>query len=325
MSSAKFFLLVAILSAFPTSCFAQQALSSPLGTRSMVVNVVDARGNAARDLTKESFRLRLNGKPAAVLDAQYSLAPHRVVVLLDISGSMTGEEATKKWRVAREAARDLLAETPSDMPIALLTFSVTVRDVFDFSQGRSAITKWLNEGPGQRPKLKYPARTALFDAILAGLRLLQPIQPGDSVYVITDSGDNASRASASQTKKALLQAGVRAFAFLLDERLMTPREQGSKLSFLSMVEDSGGSVSAVSGRQQEWSWDSDYVDNDASRETIRSDTKLLKNQINELWTLQIATALSTKKSKVKLEVVSHDGVVRKDVAVNYCRILPAAK
>jgi len=109
-----------------------------------------------------------------------------------------------KWLIAREALNDLLAETLSDLPIAMIAFAGRVREVFDFSQGRSAIAKWLNEDPGQDPELGHPARTALFDSILAGVQLLQPIQAGDAAYAITDGGDDASLASSVRPKKASL-------------------------------------------------------------------------------------------------------------------------
>ena len=60
-----------------------------------------------------------------------------------------------------EKGEDLLTETPDDVPIAMLPFSTTVRDIFDFSPGRTAIVKWLKEGPGLRPKLKHRFHTAL--------------------------------------------------------------------------------------------------------------------------------------------------------------------
>jgi len=41
--------------------------------------------------------VRLNGKP--VVDARYNLAPRRIVVLLDMSGSMTGEEGQRSGRL----------------------------------------------------------------------------------------------------------------------------------------------------------------------------------------------------------------------------------
>jgi|ERR1700687_3444876 len=76
-------------------------------TRSLLVNVLDRNGNAVRDLAKDSFRAKVNGHPATVVEARYSLAPRRIVVLLDMSGSMAGEtEKNKKWRIAREAIED---------------------------------------------------------------------------------------------------------------------------------------------------------------------------------------------------------------------------
>jgi Mg-chelatase subunit ChlD len=234
----KFFLSIVILATFLPSGFSQQAQKVPSEKRSVLVNVIDAHGNAVRDLTKDNFHVRVNGKPAVVLDARYSLAPRRIVLLLDMSGSMIAETASGKWRIAREAADDLLAETPAEMPIAMLTFSRKVGDVFDFSQGRAAIAKWLKEGPGRRSNLQ--GGTALFDAILEGLKLLQPVQPGDAVYAITDGGDNVSHALADGTELALLQSDVRLFAFLFADHDVDPVEQEGRRFFLSMVADTGG-------------------------------------------------------------------------------------
>jgi hypothetical protein len=169
---------VIILPAFFCPGFAQQVPNSLKAKRPVVVNVLDVHGDPVRDLAKENFRLRLNGKPVEVLDARYIFAPPRIVILLDMSGSMTEETGSAKWRIAREAVGDLLTATPTGVPIAMLTFTSNVRDIFDFFNSRSVVTNWLSKGPGQEPKLKYPARTALFDAILAGLKFLSPVQPG---------------------------------------------------------------------------------------------------------------------------------------------------
>jgi hypothetical protein len=301
--------VILFLSAFLAAGFAQQAPgpAPATATQSLVVNVFDAQGNAVRDLAKENFHLRLNGKPATVLAARYSLAPRRIVVLLDMSGSMIGDDAKAngKWRMAREAADDLLAETPVKVPIALLTFSGAVRDVFDFSQGRTAIAKWLTEAPGKQPNVKYPGRTALFDAIVEGVKLLQPVQPGDSVYAITDGGDNSSETSPGQAKAALLQSRARLFAFLLAEPLVVPAEQAEKESFLSVVYDSGGFAFGVSGREPVGSGfpSEHYVYDDDHPEKIKLFTQRLNVQVNGFWTLEVAGLSSKKSSKVKLEVV----------------------
>jgi hypothetical protein len=331
---SKVLAAVIILPAFFCPGFAQQVPNSSKGKRSVVVNVLDVHGNAVRDLAKENFRLRLNGKPVEVLDARYTFAPRRIVVLLDMSGSMTQEAGSAKWRIAREAVDDLLTATPTDVPIAMLTFTSNVRDTFDFSTSRSVITNWLSKGPGQQPKLKFPARTALLDAILAGLKVLSPIQSGDAVYLITDGGDNVSQATLVQTEAALLDSGARLFALLFDLPLPAPdddpvtvtQEQEERVPFRNMVNYSGGSVFSIAGRRlNRASADYEYTYDEENRKTLNLYTKELNVQVNGFWTLDLTEPSSNKGSRMNVEVVDHKGKTRKDVRVTYSRMLSAAK
>ncbi len=108
----------------------------------LLVNVLDQKGRSIRDLTKENFRVKVNGKPAEVVESTYSIAPRRIVVLLDTSGSMASENYSAKWQVARETLATLLSQSPPETQIAMLTFSSQVNDVIDFSRGRTAIDEW---------------------------------------------------------------------------------------------------------------------------------------------------------------------------------------
>jgi von Willebrand factor type A domain len=321
---AKLALPITILFGLISSGFAQGTVDLPKETRSIVVNVFDARGDAIRDLTKESFRVHLNGKPVAVLDAQYSVAARRIVVLLDISGSMRGEFSTAKWTITREAVGELLAEVPPDVPIAMLTFAGEVHNAFDFSHSRTDIAKWLEGVPSQGPSLKSTAKTALFDAILEGLRLLGTIRPGDAIYAVTDGGENASRASRAQTKAALLQSTVRLFAFLLAESSVVFHERVGEDSFLEMVDDSGGVCFAIAGRHRPdaASWNEDFLFNKDAREKIRSSTHDVNIEVSEFWTLQLAAPTSDKEDNIKLNVLGPNGKIRKDVKLIYPRLLP---
>jgi len=321
-ATARILLSVLMLPALLSSGFAQQSAPSPPPTSSAVVNVLNAHGNAIRNLSKENFRLRVNGKPVALVDARYTVAPRRIVVVLDLSGSMVEEKPT--WQIAHDAVEDLLVQTPTDVSIAMLTFANTVRDRFDFRQSRPAIAKWLSEGPGQRPKLKQPAKTALFDAILEALKLLDPIQPGDAIYAITDGGENASKASTGRTKIALRQSGVRLFAFLLDEAL--PADVTRRKSFLEMVDDSGGFVLGLAGRQKpdSASWDVEYVYDKDSRKRITAYTEELNVQVNGFWMLEFVNPSSNKDSKINLEVVGDTGKSMKDVWITYPRRISTA-
>lgn len=319
--------LLAILTGLSLLCSAVAQESSPLpDARSLVVNVLDQHGIAIRDLTKENFLLRLNGKPTVLLAAKYSLAPRRVVVLLDRSGSMAGGNRTDRWALVREAVMDLLRQTPNDVPIAMLPFTNVVRDRFDFSQSRVAISKWLNEGPGEQPNLKSKEnRTALFDAILEGLRVLQPVQPGDAIYAITDGGDNASHSSQPQTKTALLESGVRLFVLCptsLGGRTIEENEGRDLLS--QTARDTGGFAFDV---VNEFAGDSDFEHffNDGNRAKVKEYTEELNVQVHGFWTLQLEAPTSSKPAKLMLEIVDGAGKARKDLVLTYPRFLPALK
>ena len=167
-------------------------------TRALLVNVLDLHGRAVRDLTKDSFQIKVNGRRATMLDATYSLAPRRIVVLLDMSASMAGEPDHTKWRIASEAVQDLLTEAPPDVSIALLTFSDQVHDVFDFSQSRD-----FDDNLAER---RRPVNTATpgfagerrFSMLCSRLRKSSVRRvPGDAIYAITDGGDNSSHIPAS--------------------------------------------------------------------------------------------------------------------------------
>jgi Mg-chelatase subunit ChlD len=326
--TAKFLLSITVLLTFPFLALAQHAQNQP--ARSIIVNVFDRQGNAVRDLDKENFRVRLNGKSAEVLDTHYSFAPRRIVVLLDMSGSMGGNsEKNKKWQIAREALEDLLVETSADVPIALLSFSDHVHDMFDFKQNRSRIAARLKQGTSQRSNIK--GRTALRDAVLASLSLLQPVRAGDAIYAITDGGDNASHASATRTRTSLLESGVRLFTFLFAESPPTEEERAGIDDLVDMVGDSGGFVFGLPSNRGTASvsflpsWDFEYDYNERTRDKIKVYTQALNIQVNGFYTLQVGEPLSRKDGKIKVEVVTKAGSVRKDVVFTYQRILLARR
>jgi hypothetical protein len=321
--AARFFLPVLLLATLPRSGSAKGPANSPPVMRSIVVSVFDARGSAIAQLSKESFRVRLNGKPVAVLDARYSVAPRRIVILLDMSGSMIGDNP--KWMIARDAVEDLLAQAPADAPVAMLTFAGGTQDVFDFPQGHKAIAKWLEGGPTQRPSLKQPARTALFDGILEALRLLGAVQPGDAIYAITDGGENASHASAAKARAAILQSGTRLFTFLFAEDLEPVWQREYRNFFLSIVDDSGGLSCGVAERPFRSWFDIEYAYGKDAREKAKLCTQGVGAQVRGSWTLDIETPPPERSRKVRLEVVSSEGRARKDVGIAYPRFLFAPK
>jgi hypothetical protein len=320
-----FFVLAGIL--LPICGILASAQSAPAPSAySLLVNVLDRNGSAVRDLTKDNFRVRVNGRPAALLQASYSLAPRRIVVLLDMSASMAGESDNKKWWIAREALQDLLAETPSDVSIALLTFSDQVHDVFDFSQNRISMAAWLKQGehPGRDDRVR--GRTAIFDALLVATKILGPARPGDAIYAITDGGDNSSHILASNMREVLLQSGIRLFVFLFVEQRPGETQSGTD-SLMEIARASGGFVFGISPRHSGVdflpSWSFAFDDNDHILEKIKIYTHALNIQVSGFYTLSFASpVLLGKARKVSVALVDHSGKPRNELAFTYSTILP---
>jgi VWA domain-containing protein len=319
--SAKVAPAVLALTTLLQSGLAQQTPSQP-ATRPLIVNVFDRSGKVLDNLNKENFRVRLDGKPATVTDARYSFAPRRIVILLDVSSSIA--EEGERWQIARRAAADLLTRTPREVPIAMLTFSTQVRDVLDFRQGRESMTNLLNPR-SDHPQIGKHAKTALLDAVLSGLKLLQPYQAGDAIYAITDGDDNASQTPPPEFNRAVLNSGVRLFAFLFPESYPEQFPEHGRHAFFSMIDNSGGSKLVIPGMT--WpetnSHQINYGNEQAVQEKIRRCTQELNALVHGFWTLEIETAELKKETRIHLEIADGAGETRKDVQLLYPQTLSA--
>jgi hypothetical protein len=315
--------LAAFVLTFRFLSFAQTAPDQ--SSLSLLVNVLDRNGSAVQDLTKDNFLIKVNGHRAVVVDAHYSFAPRRVVVLLDISGSMAGQpETSKKWQVAREALEDFLADTPADVQVALLTFSSQVRDQFDFSQTRTSITTWLKDESVRQTSVKTGGGTALYDAMLAATKLFGSTRPGDAVYAITDGGDNSSHISETELDKLMLRSGIRLFLFLLDDPVPADLDLLGRGTITDLARSTGGFVFGVSGRPIGMlslpTRDALYDFDKRAQDRIKLYTQALNVQVNGFYSVRWNSPLPTRKvNKLSLQVMDDSGRVKKDTSWTYQR------
>lgn len=298
--------------------FAAAQFPQPKAPPSILVNVLDQDGNGVRDLNKDKFRVKINGRLAPLLAADYSLAPRRIVVLLDMSGSMAGEASqNKKWLIARSALEEFLSETSPQVQVALVTFSSRTHEIFDFSQGRSSIAAWLKSGAAQRSNVK--GTTAFYDAMVAAAKLMEPSRPGDAIYALTDGGDNSSNAPRDAAKTILLSSRIRLFLFLFAETKARDAEQVRDI--VGLAYESGGFVFGVTGRNSlpaASHSDFSYEYGDKTLKQIELYTRALNTQVNGFYTLQLVSPVSAKKwNKISLEVLDDTGKVNKRVAWTY--------
>ncbi len=171
------------------------------------------------------------------------------------------------------------------------------------------------EGRGTR-------RTALYDAILMALKHLDPPQPGDAIVVVTDGGENASKAQRSQVVKALrAQSGVRLFAWLLPDWPPDLEAEGRE-RLIEMVNDSGGGTLDISapyfpanysyGRQPSLPLD------ERMKSLIENSANSLTSQIDDFYFLTLKFPANAREPrKWNVELVDERGQRRKEIALAY--------
>jgi len=277
-------------------------------TRNVVVNVRDKSGKLIVGLPPTSFRITLQGQPAKVVSSKVEIALPRVVLVLDASGSMTFLKG--KWQDARLATEDII-KCPVPMRLALVVFAEGVFEVMDFGHTSGQILARIEQlSDSEKVTPKGKGRTSLRDAILRATDLLGTPLPGDTIYAVTDGGDNASRASTKDLKRTLIARGTRFFAFIFEN---TPHESEDEtlgaIETGEIARDTGGSdVSFSIG-----------LYNKASA-PLPSALPQLYDQIAYFYQLEVALPFTTGKGlRWNIDVLDDHGQRRKDVTVYYPR------
>lgn len=147
--------------------------------------VQDRKGRLVSGLRKENFQVSEDGVPQEIRVFQQEDVPVAVGLIVDNSGSM----ARKRKDVAAAALAFVRSSNPQD-EMFIVNFnervSLGLPDSKLFSASPAELTKAFNGVPAN-------GRTALYDAIEAGLAHLKKATLDKKVLiVISDGGDNAS-------------------------------------------------------------------------------------------------------------------------------------
>ncbi len=280
------------------------AQETPCLRRTVMASVMLA-GQPVASVSTSSFKGEFRGKPVRILSATRDVGPRRIVVLLDASGSMVG--LTKgKWDLVLRAASDVAAHAPPDSSVALIVFNDKVKQKVDFSAGPKAVLERIAQVREGRTPDRLPAgRTPLRDAVLEGLKLLEPATPGDVIYAITDGGDNASKSSPVAVEKAVDYPGHR----------IAPEEESARHDFLQLVQATGGTTLGLSGTP--WS-DLQYPAKEKDRLALKAATEGLYLQMAQFYRLEVELPEPvTKPRRWKLEMVNERGAKMKEWQVAY--------
>jgi Ca-activated chloride channel homolog len=175
------------------------------------VVVTHSNGSYVSDLTAERFTVYDNGRPQAVSLFSTEDTPVSVAVVIDASGSMRG----RIGQVAAATTDFARASNPDD-ELFIIEFNDRIRDAV---RGGSVMASDPQALEAALLTLKPEGQTALYDALVAGLdRLERARHPRKVILLMSDGGDNASRARLDDVLAKARRSNVTIYAIGLYEQ-----------------------------------------------------------------------------------------------------------
>lgn len=221
----------------------------PCTTRKVPVYFRDAQSLSLQNISINDLDAKVHGQPVKMISLASDLRPHRVVLILDASGSMgISVHEPPSWNLELSLAQHFFEMNRQRSRVALLFFNDRVNEVVDFSQGNSAVADrlWQVAQDREYRKNRVKGKTALRDAIFEGVELLDHPTSADAVYVLTDGGDNASIHSTSDLLQRLAVTSVRVFAILVYQdrgaSSRPPEEVSGPNELSDIAQKSGGEI-----------------------------------------------------------------------------------
>jgi Ca-activated chloride channel family protein len=172
----------------------------------------DSQGRTVSGLTKEAFQVFVDEVATPITVFQGEDAPVTAGIVIDNSASM----APKRAEVIAAALAFARASNPRDQ-MFVVHFNKLAR--FGLPEGKP-FTDDIAELEAAISRFELGGTTAIYDALmLAQSQFSRAIYSRKVLLLITDGGDNSSRATLEEVVSAALQAGVVIFSIgLYDEK-----------------------------------------------------------------------------------------------------------
>jgi hypothetical protein len=175
--------------------------------RVIAVGASNTDNNIVTGMTPANFQATMDHQPIEILSVTPNSAPARVIMVLDGSGSMTKEP--KIWQAYISVAQEVVDRLPPPTPMGFMLFTSRVELKGPRLTKHTAIRDQLE----QLRSRQKGAPTALYDTIQAAALEFNPPILGDSIYLLSDGDDDASRATLATAEDPLTERGVRLFTF----------------------------------------------------------------------------------------------------------------
>lgn len=201
------------------------------------VTVLDKDGKFVPGLKRGDFHILEDGAEQKLAGFTAEETPFAAAILLDTSGSME-----TRLTLGRSAAIRFLDGLRDEDVAAVYNFDIKVEQMQDFSPGRDL--------PARAFGLHTKMSTALNDAVLrAADDLAKRSEKRRAIVVLSDGGENSSRASADKALDHALQAGATIYAVNMSDTGPGRDIVGSGI-LKNLTDKSGGRYVASPGGQE---------------------------------------------------------------------------
>ena len=204
------------------------------------------QGTMAPALRVDDLAANLDKEHVKILSALPGDPPHRIIVLLDSSGSVLSSPFA--WRAYLAMATNLVTSLPEGTTATLVVFADQIDMIIPVTGDRAKLEsqiKPLEVGWGY---FRKPRASAVWDAMKAASDMFGKPRPGDVLYVLSDGGDNTSHIrfkdveTAFQSKPIKLQL----ISIRVGVHLRAEAEALRKLKNLAI--ETGGAAAEISGK-----------------------------------------------------------------------------
>jgi hypothetical protein len=236
---------VAALLAINASFAAAQ--SPTCGQWLVPVTRISANGDFVAGLSPSDLELGRSSESIQLLSTAPESRPRRIVILVDISGSMASP-SSGSWSLTAQFLHDLASVDSPNVSFALLLFSDHIVETVDFSQDRGAVDRRLKAVAADPSFMKQyvHGRTTIYDALQSGLQLLHNPTSADALLIVTDGGDTGSKTSPDLLLAELSQTSTRVFSIMFLRRMIERGDPGEDTrvvkEFIDFVPRTGGDI-----------------------------------------------------------------------------------
>jgi hypothetical protein len=215
---------------------------------------LDGTGGTVRGLSPLDLRAKLHADDPQVVSVRPDRRPHKIILLIDISSSMSGESGGRENKTVWDIASHVVLSQLPNTSLALLTFDGEIRDRVEFSAENQAVVKFLAQRAKITPNGKPKNKTAIYDSILQAIKLFDSAATANSILLISDGLDGNSHANVTDTARALDSQGVNLHVVLLtpesqrQHSAMTVEEVQANDALRNLVADTGGLIYGPLGK-----------------------------------------------------------------------------